>query len=259
MSLASNLLPRLRLLRTALARRFIWRDLTAMVQAHGFEQRDIRANVHPLRFAAALLGGPAAPPPDFARALGRGADFALAGTYAWNSEPSVSEFLGELAFRSRARAVVELGCYVGWTSAHLALGLQAAGAGGRLWCVDFDERFLGAARDNLARRGLAAGVTFHRGLSLDAATLAALPPAIDLLFIDTSHEYEDTLREIAAYTPRLAPGGFIVLHDSISQNGVRRAVLDVWERFDTLTFATEAGNGVTVLRPRPPVSSSPSA
>jgi predicted O-methyltransferase YrrM len=247
MSLASNLGPRLRLLRTAFTRRFIWPDLTAMVKAHGFELREIRANVHPLRFAAPLFGA-VGPGPDYARTLGPAEKFQLAGSHAWNSEPSVSEFLGDLAFLQRARVVVELGCYVGWTSAHLALGLKASG--GRLWCLDYDARFLAAAQNNLMERGLADQANFIKGMSLDPQVLAALPAKIDLLFIDTSHEYEDTIREIAAYEPRLAPGGMIALHDSLSQNGVRRAVLDVWDRFETLTFATEFGNGVTVLKPR---------
>lgn len=252
MSLLSNLGPRLSLLRTALTRRFIWHDLTAMVKAHGYELREIRANTHPLRFARHFAGpGAATTPPDFSGRIGSPDNFLLACTYAWSSEPSVSEFLGELAQAQGAGTVVELGCYVGWTSAHLALGLQAVGRGGKLWCVDYDARFLEAARTNLTRLGLAGQVGFVSGLALDPAVLAALPADIDLLFIDTSHEYQATLDEIAAYLPRLAPGGLIALHDSISQDGVRRAILDRWPDFETLTFATEFGNGVTVLRPRP--------
>jgi predicted O-methyltransferase YrrM len=101
---------------------------------------------------------------------------------------------------------------------------------------------------NLRRHGLAGRVAFVEGFSLDAPVLAALPRAIDLLFIDTSHEYGPTLAEIETYLPRLAPGGLVALHDSISQDGVRRAMLERWPDFETLTFATEAGNGVTVLR-----------
>lgn len=251
MPLLSNLAQRLRLIRAACTRRYIWTDLTAMVQAHGFELRDIRANTHPFRFVRELLGAaPLAPAPDFSAALGRGEDFELATTYAWNSEPSVSGFLGELAFHTRARTIVELGCYVGWTSAHFAFAQRAAG-GGQLWCVDSDERFLNAAQRNLERRQLASGVNFVRGLSLDAPVLAALPASIDLLFIDTSHEYQPTLDEIATYSPRLAPGGCIVLHDTISQDGCRRALRDRWDDFATLTFATEFGNGLTVLRRKP--------
>jgi predicted O-methyltransferase YrrM len=249
MSLTANLRQRLQLLRIACTQRYIWKDLTTLVKAHGFELRDIRANTHPLRFARDLAGAaPLASPPDFAGTLGDGAAFELAPTHAWNSEPSVSEFLGELAFHTRARTIVELGCYVGWTSAHFALAQRAAGAGGRLWCLDSDERFLSAARRNLARLQLAEATTFVQGLSLDAAVLATLPQEIDLLFIDTSHEYQPTLDEIATYAPRLAPGGFILLHDTISQDGCRRALRDRWADFATLTFATEFGNGLTVLR-----------
>lgn len=247
MSLLSNLGARLRLLRIACARRYIWSDLTAMVHDHGFELRDVRANTQPFAFARAF--GSLRPPPDF-KALGRAEDFELGQSFAWNSEPSVSEFLGELAGQLRARHVVELGCYVGWTSAHLALALQSTG--GRLWCVDADAKFLTAAARNLARLGLSGHVTLLKGFSLDAPLLAQLPSEIDLVFIDTSHEYQPTLDEIATYAPRLAAGGCIVLHDTISQDGCRRALRDRWPEFATLTFATEFGNGLTVLRRRTP-------
>jgi predicted O-methyltransferase YrrM len=248
--LGRNLGQRLRLLRIALTRRYLYNDLTAMVKEHGFELREVRANTHPLRFAAPLLGGTAALP-DFAGTLGPADKFALADTFAWNSEPTVSEFLGELVLRLGLRTVVELGCFVGWTSAHLALALQAGGPGGRLVCVDANARFLAAARSNLAQRGLADGVEFVHGYSLDDAVLASLPARADLVFIDTSHTYEPTRREIAAYTPRLSERGMIALHDSLQAHGVRRALLEQWDRFETLTFATEDGNGLTVLRPRP--------
>jgi predicted O-methyltransferase YrrM len=247
MSLLSNLGERLRLLRIAATRRYIWSDLTRLVHHHGFELRDVRANTHPLAFVRGL--GVPVPPPDF-RQLGPAEDFELAASFAWNSEPSVSEFLGELAAQLRAQHVVELGCYVGWTSAHLALALQ--NSGGRLWCVDADARFLAAAERNLTRLQLAGAATFLQGFSLDAEILARLPTEIDLVFIDTSHEYQPTLDEIAAYAPRLAPGGCIVLHDTISQDGCRRALRDRWAEFATLTFATEFGNGLTVLRRRAP-------
>jgi predicted O-methyltransferase YrrM len=219
-----------------------------MVKAHGYELREIRANTHPLRFARQFGDAHNALPPNFARYIGSPEQFALAQAYAWNSEPSASEFLGEIAFYKRAQTIVELGCFVGWTSAHLALGLKAADCNGKLWCLDYDASFLEAARTNLTRLGLANSVEFVQGLSLDPIVLGTMPTAIDLLFIDTSHEYKDTLAELTAYLPRLAPGGLIALHDSISQDGVRRAIFDRWPEFETLTFATEFGNGITVLR-----------
>ena len=41
-----------------------------------------------------------------------------------------------------------------------------------------------------------------------------LPTRIDVLFIDTSHYYEHTLREIAAYFPLLQPNGLAIFHDT---------------------------------------------
>lgn len=90
------------------------------------------------------------------------------------------------------------------------------------------RRALPLPRAATSRLQLPGATTFVQGLSLDSAVLAALPQEIDLLYIDTSHEYQPTLDEIATYAPRLAPGGFILLHDTISQDGCRRALRDCW-------------------------------
>ena len=46
---------------------------------------------------------------------------------------------------------------------------------------------------------------------------------IDLLFIDTSHEYEHTLRELAVWTSLVKPGGWILFHDTnLSGTATRR-------------------------------------
>lgn len=41
-----------------------------------------------------------------------------------------------------------------------------------------------------------------------------LPPGVDVLFIDTTHAYEQTRAELEAWMPLLAPGGRALLHDS---------------------------------------------
>jgi predicted O-methyltransferase YrrM len=247
-TLYSNISPRLRLLKTALTRRFIWLDLTIMVKEHGHEIREIRANIQPFSFVSDFRNT-SEPAPEFRKILGSLQEFERYDAYPWwNSEPSVSEFLGELVFRHRARTVVEVGCFVGWSSAHIALGLKAAGAVGRLWCIDCNSVFLDAARTNLARLQLDDLTYYICGGSLEETVLAALPSKVDVIFLDTSHEYDDTLREIEVYSRRLSEDGFLVLHDSISANGVRRAIKKVYPSFKCMTFATEDGNGVTVLR-----------
>ncbi len=49
---------------------------------------------------------------------------------------------------------------------------------------------------------------------MDEAVQALLPVEYDVLFIDTSHEYEHTLKELHAYMPGLAPGGMALFHDT---------------------------------------------
>jgi len=53
--------------------------------------------------------------------------------------------------------------------------------------------------------------TFIQGNDLDVAD--QLYPA-DIVFIDTSHHYDQTVAELAAYLPLVNPGGRIVLHDT---------------------------------------------
>jgi predicted O-methyltransferase YrrM len=41
-----------------------------------------------------------------------------------------------------------------------------------------------------------------------------LPDEVDVLFIDTSHHYEQTVGELELYVPKVRPGGVVLLHDT---------------------------------------------
>jgi predicted O-methyltransferase YrrM len=249
--LRHNILPRLRLLRTALSRRFVYADVVAMAQEYGLDYRDLSADMEPFEFVRSMGKGIQSMPPNFRALIGPPESFRLRGAPpSFNSEPGVGRFLGQLVFFSQAQTVVELGSFAGWASAHIALALKSAGRGGRLYCVDYMQEYLDAMLANLQRHGLEGFVTPVRGMSLEPAVLAALPMEFDVVFLDTSHAYPETRDEILAYAPRLSPGGFLALHDSVGASGVRRSVQDVASRFKVLTFATEQSNGVTVLQPR---------
>jgi cephalosporin hydroxylase len=56
--------------------------------------------------------------------------------------------------------------------------------------------------------------TFVQGDDLHPSVQAALPAEADVLFVDTSHEYDHTLRECRAYLPRVAQGGVALFHDT---------------------------------------------
>lgn len=245
-----NLHPRLRLLRTALTHRYVWSDVVTMALDHGFEFREVVGNIEPLGFARIVLNDSEAQisePPDFSKKLKSAKSFTPSGAPdIYNSEPSVGQFLGQLVFYKKPAVVVELGCFVGWASAHMAMAIQANGRG-KLYCVDFEQQYLDATWTNLKRHGLDNITSVLLGSTLDAKVVSSLPQKIDVLFLDASHGYPETLDEILFYAPRMAEGGCMVLHDSLSFPGVRRSIAEVAGRFRVLTFATEKGNGVSVL------------
>jgi len=245
----SNLQSRTRLLLTALSRRYIWSDISVMAREHCI-YNDVAGDVDPLSFAHAVFetNKPLIPvPPDFFKKLGAASSFTPPGApESFTSEPSVGRFLSQLVLYRKPAVVVELGCFVGWASAHLAMALQANGDG-KLYCVDCDPKNLDATVTNLKRLGLDEVTNTLLGKSTEPLVVAGLPNKIDILFVDTSHIYRDTLDEILLYSPRLGEAGCMVLHDSISFPGVRRAVAEMSGKFRILTFATESGNGVSVL------------
>ena len=104
--------------------------------------------------------------------------------------------------------VLELGTRSGNSTSAFLAALELSRTGGCLWSVDIADpdvpawwrelpcwRFLKA--DDMSEQALAFG-----------------PPAVHVLFIDTSHEYSHTLAELRAYVPRVAPGGVVLMHDT---------------------------------------------
>ena len=53
--------------------------------------------------------------------------------------------------------------------------------------------------------------TFIAGDDLDVAD--QLPDMVDVVFIDTSHDYVQTCAELEVYVPKVRPGGVVLLHD----------------------------------------------
>lgn len=127
----------------------------------------------------------------------------------------------------RKPIVVEVGTFAGLTA------IEMADAGAIVHCVD---HWQGNPNDGLGVAPVNAYETFlsnigdrrnktifvHRGASLDVA--ANWHSAIDMVFIDASHEYEDVKADIAAWSPFVRPGGVVCGHDYLPQfPGVIRA------------------------------------
>lgn len=245
--LADNLKTRWRLLRAALFKRYVHGDIVQMANEYGVHYLDLPGDLDPIAFVRGIApGGLPRESPDWRSLKSDEAGFTPEGFPGkFNSEPSVAKFLGELVCAMRATAVIELGCFVGWTTAHMARAMEIRGSG-HIYAVDACRQYLDAMSANLARHGLAGRATAVCGFSTDDTVVRALPDKADLVFLDTGHQYPATLEEIKLYRGRLADGGLMVLHDSTSAPGVRRSLLEV-RGFRKLTFATERSNGLTVL------------
>jgi cephalosporin hydroxylase len=86
--------------------------------------------------------------------------------------------------------------------------------------------------------------SFLQGDSTSPDTIAVLrselPQPITTLLLDTLHTYEHVAAELELWHPEVAPGGHIVVHDTESFPGVRRAVEE---------FCTRKGWPVTIVLP----------
>jgi predicted O-methyltransferase YrrM len=108
----------------------------------------------------------------------------------------------EMVLNRDARHVVELGTRTGVSTVAWLYALEQTG--GRLTSVDIDEK---------PGIGDHPHWSFIQGDDLDPDLFADLEPA-DIVFIDTSHAWEQTRRELSLYRWLVNPGGLIVCHDT---------------------------------------------
>ena len=108
----------------------------------------------------------------------------------------------EMVTSRESQHVIELGTRTGVSTIAWLHGL--AQTGGRLTSVDID------ARPDI---GDYPHWWFVQGSDLDPAVFSQLDEA-DIVFIDTSHAWLATLRELNLYRHLVKPGGLIVCHDT---------------------------------------------
>ncbi len=106
--------------------------------------------------------------------------------------------------------VLELGTRKG--NSTLAFLAAAEKTNGHVWSNDI----LKADKDpkGMAKWSPNKYWTFVHGDDMDPVVQEQFPTQVDVLFIDTSHEYEHTLHELHAYMPRLTPDGVALFHDT---------------------------------------------
>lgn len=108
----------------------------------------------------------------------------------------------DLVLETNAQHVIELGSRTGVSTVAWLYALEQTG--GRLTTVDLDPA---------PPIGTWPHWTHIQGDDMSPGIVETLPDA-DIVFIDTSHHYAHTLRELHTYRWLLKPGGLIVCHDT---------------------------------------------
>lgn len=128
----------------------------------------------------------------------------------WNVGPAGGAYLARLVGELGARRVLEVGTSNGYSAIWLARAL--ASTDGVLVTLEREPGKIALARANLERAGLSDRVVIVGGPAL--ATLAALGPGFDLVFIDADkRRYVEYLR---ACRPLVGPGAAIVADNMTS-------------------------------------------
>lgn len=135
-----------------------------------------------------------------------------------------------------AKHVVELGTRSGVSTIAWLYGLEQTG--GRLTSVDLEPA--PPIGDWPHWKHLV-------GDDLNPAVISSIAPA-DIVFIDTSHEFNHTLNELRSYRFVVKPGGLIVLHDTELEHPIGAPPLPAFPvRRAIERFCAEEGYGYTLV------------
>jgi SAM-dependent methyltransferase len=142
--------------------------------------------------------------------------------------------------RAGRGTVLELGVRSGNSTAALLAGVERHG--GAVWSVDVDPTCAETFRGHPQWHFVCAD-------SRDKDTIreAGFPQQLDVLFIDTLHEYEQTRSELALWGPSVRPGGRILLHDVEVAAGVWRAVREYCNTHRLPYRLAHGSNGLGVV------------
>jgi predicted O-methyltransferase YrrM len=170
---------------------------------------------------------------------------------AWYEETARIDAIGEinvpamslvqgLIMGNALGRIVQLGHYFGYSALLIGFMLRRMDARPGLVSIDIDEQATRFTQKWIDRAGLDDFVRLHIGDSADESSLeiaaAALGGMPQIILLDSSHQYEHTLRELDLWVPRMEPFSLLLLHDtstyatsfdSAGTGGVQRA-LDDW-------------------------------
>jgi predicted O-methyltransferase YrrM len=154
--------------------------------------------------------------------------------------PAMSVLQGLITGGGLSR-VVQLGGYYGYSALLMGFWLRHMGQGGRLISIDIDPAASNFSKEWIGKAGLEETVLLMlsdsaapQALQDTVATFAGRMP--QLILLDSSHQYDHTLRELDLWVPAMDPQSIMLLHDTSTyarswdqdgKGGVQKA-LDDW-------------------------------
>jgi len=166
----------------------------------------------------------------------------------------INEHLTSLYFitlQMSAKLVVELGVRSGESTVAFLEGVNRTD--GRVVSVDIEE--CPKAREMVERYGLGGRWTFVRSDDIEFGKGWDRSRKVDIVFVDTSHLYEHTKREIEVFEPIVRPGGVLIFHDTTTHpEGVMKPIQEFLKGHPGYGFENasyNSGMGV-ILKPRVP-------
>ena len=133
----------------------------------------------------------------------------------------------------RPRRVLEIGTQTGASAVTMALAFRDNGITTDITCVDpfyptgdnDGSASLGEWYSNVFASGLKPGIQLL--LTTSQAILPELGRRFDLAFVDGSHHYVDVRADLLMTLALLQPGGYLIAHDYLIYESVRRACDEV--------------------------------
>ena len=175
---------------------------------------------------------------------------------AMATPPDEGALLTMLARLMNARQGLEVGTFLGYGAISIARGLAE---GGRLTCLELQEKYAAIARANLEDAGVADRVEILVGAAEELLKGMPEEPTYDFAFLDADKTSYPTYYELIVQ--RLQPGGLLVIDNVLLGGGVvdpqserQRIVADLNDRI-TADERVESvmifvADGVTLVRRR---------
>jgi predicted O-methyltransferase YrrM len=158
------------------------------------------------------------------------------------SEPLMNVFLGFI-MGSGLSNIVQCGHYSGYSTLIFGFMLRKMGRKNSLFTVDIDKRVSDYTEHWVGKAGLSEYVHVEVGDSADTSMPEKASSYFDgpirSVFIDSSHQYAHTLRELDLWYEVLTTGGLMFLHDisdfakqydSTKEGGVERGLQEWLDR-----------------------------